>query len=508
MKKILLFILLFAIHYHMNGQTVNSQLGSTNSISPINSPSCIQGFQFPRKLTTWSNSKWNLGNTYFDSGFSWKLKYNRNGTNYDTIASERWVDSLFGTAVTGVTLAQLTDSLAIVHDTTRALRTAITALSGSGVTSFNTRTGAVTLTSGDVTGALGFTPENVANKATSFAVLNNTLYPTTSAVNTLLNTTVSGYFAKADSNTLKNPITLSYFNANVPSLVGYATRSDVHDSLNTLSGGTGISVATNTHVITNTAPDQTVTLTSGTGISATGTYPNFTITNTSPSSGGTVTSVTVTPTSPIVASVANSTTTPNISISLGTVPLANGGTNATTTTSVNGTPITYGASNTITASANTLTTTILNPTVVTSSLTSVGTVTSGTWSSSISSSATGSTQAAGDNSTKIATTAYVDRLVPADTTISAAYTLTSRDAGRTIHCTNGSNIALTVPTGLATTFHCAVIQEGAGTVTPTASSTTFYYWPTGTTKTKGVGAEIVIRSWATANSFTVQGAMQ
>ncbi len=33
-----------------------------------------------------------------------------------------------------------------------------------GVTSFNTRTGAITLTSGDVTTALGFTPENAANK--------------------------------------------------------------------------------------------------------------------------------------------------------------------------------------------------------------------------------------------------------------------------------------------------------------------------------------------------------
>jgi hypothetical protein len=46
------------------------------------------------------------------------------------------------------------------------------------------------------------------------------------------------------------------------------------------SAGTGISYSGG--VITNTAPDQTVSLTSGTGISATGTYPNFTITNTAP----------------------------------------------------------------------------------------------------------------------------------------------------------------------------------------------------------------------------------
>jgi len=63
------------------------------------------------------------------------------------------------------------------------------------------------------------------------------------------------------------------------------------------SAGTGISVTgspittSGTLNITNTAPDQTVVLNAGTGISTSGTYPNFTITNTSPSSGGTVTSV-------------------------------------------------------------------------------------------------------------------------------------------------------------------------------------------------------------------------
>ena len=64
------------------------------------------------------------------------------------------------------------------------------------------------------------------------------------------------------------------------------------------TAGTGISVSgspittSGTLTITNTAPDQTVVLTAGTGISTSGTYPNFTITNTAPSSGGTVTSIT------------------------------------------------------------------------------------------------------------------------------------------------------------------------------------------------------------------------
>lgn len=46
----------------------------------------------------------------------------------------------------------------------------------------------------------------------------------------------------------------------------------------TYTAGTGISIASN--VVTNTAPDQTVTITGGSGIQVTGTYPNFVITNT------------------------------------------------------------------------------------------------------------------------------------------------------------------------------------------------------------------------------------
>lgn len=47
-----------------------------------------------------------------------------------------------------------------------------------------------------------------------------------------------------------------------------------------LTAGTGISLASN--IVTNTAPDQVVSLTAGTGISTSGTYPSFTIDNTAP----------------------------------------------------------------------------------------------------------------------------------------------------------------------------------------------------------------------------------
>ena len=82
-------------------------------------------------------------------------------------------------------------------------------------------------------------------------------------------------------------------------LTGVITNS-APDQTVSLSNGTAISI-TGTYpsfTIANTAPDQTVALTDGTGISVTGTYPNFTITNTAPSSGGTVTGTGTTNTLP------------------------------------------------------------------------------------------------------------------------------------------------------------------------------------------------------------------
>jgi hypothetical protein len=101
------------------------------------------------------------------------------------------------------------------------------------------------------------------------------------------------------------------------------------------TGGTGISITgspittSGTITITNSAPDQVVALTASTGISVTGTYPNFTITNTSPSSGGTVTSVAAltigTSGTDLSSSVANSTTTPVITLNVPTASAANRG---------------------------------------------------------------------------------------------------------------------------------------------------------------------------------------
>jgi hypothetical protein len=93
----------------------------------------------------------------------------------------------------------------------------------------------------------------------------------------------------------------------VTSVNGYTgtvvlTTSDISEGTNlyfttararqSLSAGTAISYDNSTGVITNSAPDQIVAITAGTGTSVTGTYPNFTISATG--TGGTVTSVDLT----------------------------------------------------------------------------------------------------------------------------------------------------------------------------------------------------------------------
>ena len=70
--------------------------------------------------------------------------------------------------------------------------------------------------------------------------------------------------------------TISYDN----STYYLASNPSAFIALTALSAGTGITYNNTTGVITNSAPDQTVSLTAGTGISVSGTYPSFTIAST------------------------------------------------------------------------------------------------------------------------------------------------------------------------------------------------------------------------------------
>lgn len=86
------------------------------------------------------------------------------------------------------------------------------------------------------------------------------------------------------------------------------------------SGGTGISVSgspitsSGELVITNTAPDQVVSLTGGANVTVSGAYPNFTISAASGATG-TITSVSVVSANGLAGTVTNPTSTPAITLS-------------------------------------------------------------------------------------------------------------------------------------------------------------------------------------------------
>jgi hypothetical protein len=151
---------------------------------------------------------------------------------------------------------------------------------------------------------------------------------------TLTNKSISG-----STNTLSNIGNASLTNS---AITINGTSTSLGGSINVgtvtsvdLTASTGISVSggpitgSGSITVTNTAPDQTVVLTAGTGISTSGTYPNFTITNTSPSSGGTVTSVAAltlgTTGTDLSSTVANGTTTPVITLNVPTASASNRG---------------------------------------------------------------------------------------------------------------------------------------------------------------------------------------
>ena len=134
---------------------------------------------------------------------------------------------------------------------------------------------------------------NAANVTGTVAIANGGTGQTTAAtaITALTGTQTSGYYLRSDGT---NAALGAIQAADVPTL-NQNTTGQAGSVANALTAGTGISYSAGTTydgsaaiTISNSAPDQTVVLTGGTGISTSGTYPNFTITNTSPSLGGDV----------------------------------------------------------------------------------------------------------------------------------------------------------------------------------------------------------------------------
>lgn len=150
-----------------------------------------------------------------------------------------------------------------------------------GVTSFNTRTGAITLTSTDVTDALGFTPENVANKSNDTALgTSATLYPTQNAVKVYVDSaTAGGVILQGDWNA----------STNVPDITGttqtgFAWRVSVAGNTNLggitdwLVGDLAVKSATGWIKIDNTESVTSVFGRFGTVVAQTGDYTSDQVT--------------------------------------------------------------------------------------------------------------------------------------------------------------------------------------------------------------------------------------
>jgi len=172
---------------------------------------------------------------------------NLDWTNFNTAYNNMIVSA----AVTGTT----TKTLTLTQQDAGTITASWTDDNTDAVTSVFGRTGAVVAQSGDYN--------------TSQVTENTNLYFTDARSRAALSFTAgSGAY-----NSTSGVIT-------IPTNNNQITNGSNFITLASLSGGTGISYNNTTGVITNSAPDQTVSLTQGAGISISGSYPSFTIAST------------------------------------------------------------------------------------------------------------------------------------------------------------------------------------------------------------------------------------
>lgn len=191
--------------------------------------------------------------------------------------------------------------------------------------SLDTDTYLTGITSSQVTTALGYTPYNATNPSGYLSTVS-----LTANVTGTLPIANGGTGADNAAGALTS---LGAYPAANPS--GYTSNTGTVTSVN-LTAGTGVSVSggpitsSGAITVTNTAPDQVVSLTAGSNVTVTGSYPNFTIAASGgSSSGGTVTSIDASGgTTGLTFSGGPITTSGTLTLG-GTLDLDNGGTGAT-----------------------------------------------------------------------------------------------------------------------------------------------------------------------------------
>ena len=189
-----------------NGAGALIQLGINNTFIGRASGGNILNGSGNTLIGGWQGDTTTVNNVVLSDGYG-NIRYRYDGTNNNFYQNVNFASTL-GNGTYTYTLPSATGTLALVGDLSGYVPTSRTlTINGTtydlsanrswtipaGVTSFNTRTGDITLLSADVTGALGYTPEDVANKSTSTSLgTSNTLYPTQNAVKTYIDSAVSG----------------------------------------------------------------------------------------------------------------------------------------------------------------------------------------------------------------------------------------------------------------------------------------------------------------------------
>ena len=242
----------------------------------------------------------------FSTGGSERVQITSNGTKLTTLNALGSAASVFLTSDSGIiktrTAAQVRSDIGAGTGSGSVTSVGITAGTGISVS------GSPVTSSGSITVTNSAPDQTVALTAGTGISISGT-YPNFTITNSSPSSggTMSNWKLTADSGgtaTIDDAETVDIVGGTNITTVRSGNNVTINTSATTNTGtvtsvgitaGTGISVSgspvtsSGSITVTNSAPDQTVALTGGTGISISGTYPNFTITNSSPSSGGTVT---------------------------------------------------------------------------------------------------------------------------------------------------------------------------------------------------------------------------
>jgi len=248
-----------------------SVIGSGTSIEVAQSSATVSGYL--------SSTDWSTFDGKADDSFTTIAV-----SGQTDIVADSATDTLTFAAGSGVTIAtdSTTDTITISATGSGGTVTSVDLTAGTGISV----SGGPITSSGSIT-VTNTAPDQTVALTAGTGITTSGTYPNFTITNSAPDQTVTLTGAGTTS------VTGTY-----PSFT--ITSSDQYDGTVTsvgISAGTGISVtgspitSSGSITVTNSAPDQTVVLTAGTGITVSGTYPSFTIANSSPSSGGTVTSV-------------------------------------------------------------------------------------------------------------------------------------------------------------------------------------------------------------------------